>query len=198
MRKILMLAAMLVTMPALADVSPLVGIYNADNVLLWPGLLTYPACGSSCAFRPMGIIYTTSAAVATASGTTEQVLGTYSLPANALDQAGRRLRITAQWTTAANTNNKTAKLYFGSASLSSGTVATSAAGIFLTLEVVKSGSSTQIVTARGQAVTTSLALATTAATEDDTAAIVIKATSTDGTSAASDMVLQDFKVEYMN
>jgi hypothetical protein len=146
----------------------------------------------------MGVIYTTSAAVATGTGTAEQTLGTYSLPANALDAAGRRLRITAQFSTAANTQNKTGKLYFGGTSISTGTMATSAQGAFLTVEVVKTGASTQIVTSRGQVLTTNLAIASAATTETDTAAIVIKATCQDGTSSASDCVLQDFKVEYMN
>jgi hypothetical protein len=176
------------------ELSPLVGIFNSDNVTLYPGLLAYP----NGAFHPEGMLFTTSATAATATGTGEQILATYSLPANALDQAGRRVRINAMFSKAANTDSVTGKLYFGAQSVSTGANTTSAAGMILQLEVVKSGSSTQVVWGSGQQGVTNVTPFSAAATETDTAAIVIKATCTDGTSAASDCVLQDLWIEYLN
>lgn len=182
---------------ALAETSPLVGIYNADNVSLWPGLLTYQAGAS--AFHPMGALYSTIATAATAAGTAEQVLGTYSLPASALDQTGRRLRIRAAFHCATNGNNKTMKLYFGASVISTGVLTTSNKNGFLTLDVVKSGASTQIVWGTGLVdVTPITSYVNASGTDTDTAAIVIKFSGTDGTDSAGDIVLDDFAVEYMN
>lgn len=179
------------------ELSPLLGTMNADNVTLYPGLLTYPAGG----FHPMGAIYTITAPVGTGTGTGAQTLGTFSLPANALDQVGRKLRISAVFTTASNTHSKTCTLGFGAApeQVSTGAMSTSAETATLSLVVTKTGASAQTVTGGGVVATTPLATyATTAATETDTGALAINAICTDGTSAANDAVLADMFVEYMN
>lgn len=174
--------------------SPLLGVYNADNASFYCGLLVYPACS----FGPEGQVYTTSATVATAAGTAEQVLGTYSLPANALDIAGRRVRIRASFHLATNGNNKTIKLYFGASVITSGVLTDSNKNAWLSMDVVKSGASTQIVTATGQHDTTMTTPYLNAGTDTDTAAIVIKASGTDGTDSAGDIVLEQFYVEYLS
>jgi hypothetical protein len=176
------------------ELSPLLGTMNADNVTLYPGLATYPNGG----FHPMGVIYSLAAPVATGSGTGAQTLGTYSLPANALDTAGRRLRITAMFATASNTNNKTCTLNFGSESISTGTMASSAETATAKINVVKTSSSHQTVWSNGVVATTPTAAAVTAATETDTAAIAITAICTDGSNSAGDATLEDMFVEYMN
>lgn len=179
----------------MTELSPLLSTANADNVPLYAGLLAYP----NGQFRPMGVLYTTIATAATAAGTAEQTLGTYSLPTNALDQTGRRLRIRAAFHCATNGNNKTMKLYFGASAITTPTAATNNKNAFLELEVVKSGASTQIVWGRGLVDTTAVTPYVNASGSDtDTAAIVIKATATDGTDSAGDVVLDDFYVEYMN
>ncbi len=196
-RKLLAAVVMagLLSSPAYAELSPLLSTMNADNLTLYPGLLTYPTGG----FHPMGLLYATSATAATAGGTTEQVLGTYALPANALDQAGRRLRIRAAFHCATNGNNKTMKLYFGGSSIATPTAATSNKNAYLEMDVVKSGASTQIVWAKGIVDTTAVTPYVNASGSDtDTAAITIKATGTDGTDSAGDIVLDDFSVEYLN
>jgi hypothetical protein len=180
---------------AQAEISPLLGIYNADNVSLYAGRKVYP----SGRFQPMGVLNTISATAATAAGTAEQTLATYSLPANALDQAGRKLRIRTAWHAATNSNNKTVKLYFGASSISTGTLTTSNKNGWLELIVTKSGSSTQIVWGTGLVDTTAITPYLNASGSDtDTAAIVIKATGQDGTDSAGDITLHDFFVEYMN
>lgn len=179
---------------ARAELSPLLGVYNADNATFYPGLLTYPAGG----YGPAGKLFTTTASAATDTGTSEETLATYSLPANALDQAGRRVRIHASYHLATNGNNKTLKVYFGASVISSGTLTDSNVNATFTMDVVKSGSSTQIVTATGQHATTMVTPYLNAGTDTDTAAIVIKATGQDGTASAGDVTLEDFYVEYLS
>lgn len=198
MKRILLAAAAVLLLPIVAfatELSPLLGTMNADNVTLYPGLLTYP----SGPFHPMGALYTITAAVPTATGTSAQTLGSFSLPANALDQAGRKVRITAAFNTAANTNSKTCTLNFGSESISTGAMTTSAEKAFMEMIATKTGASTQIVWATGQANVTNLTpVVAASSTETDTAAIAITAICTDGTSSAGDATLVDFFVEYMN
>lgn len=172
--------------------SPLLGTMNADNATLYAGRKVYPNGG----FGPTGILYTIPAIVATGSGTGAQTLATYSLPANALDQVGRRLHIRAAFATAANTNNKTCTLNFGSEQVSTGTMATSAERAWLELNVLKTGSSTQSVWGRGTALATNISTYYAAGAETDTAAIVITAICTDGSNSAGDAVLVDFSVRY--
>jgi hypothetical protein len=196
MKRLLLAATLLLPIAASANErSPLLGTMNADNVTLYPGLLTYP----NGPFHPMGTIYGTTAIQATAGGTAEQTLATYALPANALDAAGRRLRIRVAFHCATNSNNKTMKLYFGSSVITTPTAATSNKNAVLEMDIVKTGASTQIVWAKGIVDTTSVTPYVNASSaETDTAAITLKATGTDGTDSAGDIVLDDFSVEYMN
>ena len=191
----LLLALLLLPLAAQAtELSPLLGTMNADNVTLYPGLLTYP----NGPFHPMGVIYNLPAPVGTGTGIGAQTLGTFSLPANAFDAVGRKVRITAMIATAANTHNKTCTLNFGSESVTTPTMATSAETATLSITASKTGASTQTVWGNGIANVTPIEASVTAATETDTAAIVITAICTDGTSAANDAVLEDFFIEYMN
>lgn len=193
----ILVLALLAAAPALAqECSPLLGIYNADNVTLYAGQ------GNSCrgaTFKPEGLLYTTTATVATAAGTTEQTLGTYSLPGGSLDAVGRKLRIRFSFTAAANGNNKTFRLYFGASVISSGVQTINGVNGSGEMIVTKSGASTQIVYANMTASTTVIAPYVNAAGADaDTAAIVIKFTGQDGTNSAGDIVLNDLFIEYMN
>lgn len=164
--------------------------------LVWALLLAPWPARAEFAGRASGIAGNTATA-GTATGTTEQVLATYSLPANALNTVGRRLYIRAQFSTAANTNTKTFRLYFG-AQVVSNTTAVSAAGSVLEMRVIKTGASTQIVTGEGRAGVTPTTPFSAVGTNTDTSAIVIKATCQDTTSAANDCVLQDFFVSWLN
>ncbi len=180
---------------ARAELSPLLGVYNADNVDLYAGKQVYP----NGKFHPMGVLYSTTATAATGAGTAEQTLATYSLPANALDIAGRRIRVKCAFHMATNGNNKTIILYFGASSITTGVLTDSNKNGWLSLEIVKSGASTQIVWGTGQHDTTMITPYVNASGADtDTAAITIKATGTDGTDSAGDIVLDDFYVQYMN
>jgi hypothetical protein len=145
-----------------------------------------------------------SAGVGNAADTTDDVLFTYTLPANALDQAGRALTITACGKFAANGNNKTVKLWFGATTvISTGVVTDNATGWQLQAEVTKFGaanSNTQI--AQGQQIhgtTHGGVNVPVTPTETENGPIVIKVTGASGTTgAANDVLGQFFQVNWMN
>lgn len=143
-----------------------------------------------------GKVLSSDAQNAGTTGTGEQTVKTFSLPANSLCQGSQGLRIKATFSHAANTHGVTYKLYFGSESISSGSDTTSGDIALLELDVVKTGSKTQLVTASGVAAGAVLAPAITRATEDDTAAITIKATVTGGTTGA-DGACESLQVEFL-
>ncbi len=182
------------------ELSPSLATMNADNATFYTGRAVYPAGAAGNSFHPMGVVYTLPAPVATGTGTGAQTLGTYTLPANAFDVAGRKLRVTAAFTTAANTNNKTCTLNFGGAGaiITTGAMAVSGETATLQMTVTKTASNVQTVWATGNFNTTLIKPVVTTGSETDTAAIAILAVCTDGTSSAGDATLQDFYVEYMN
>lgn len=184
--------------PLQQECSPSLGTMNADNVTLYAGRRVSCPPTTVGAFHPMGVVYNLPAPVASASGTGAQILGTYSLPANGFDVAGRRLRATASFTTAANTNSKTCVLAFGSETISTGAMATSGETATLSLVATKTAASVQTVWATGYENTTLIKPVVTTGAEADTAAIVVSVTCTDGSNSAGDVTLQDFYVEYMN
>ena len=179
---------------AKAELSPLLGTMNADNVTLYSGLKVYPL-GS---FHPMGAIYTIKATATTIATSGAQVLATYSLPANALDTAGRNIRIRAMFAKAANGDTITPAIYFGSETIGASAYSTSGAGTVLELNVVKTGASTQAVWGQGYTNTTPIApYSVAAASETDTSAITIKAACT-AVTTGGDCTLVGFTVEYLN
>lgn len=143
--------------------------------------------------------YTTTASVATGSGTAEQTLATFSLPANTLGASDRKVVCRASFSAAGNSHTKTFKLYAGASVISSGALTTNAKNGVAEIVLTRTGSKTQIAWGTMLVDTTPITpYVNTAATEDDTAAIVFKFTGTDGTDAAGDIVLNDFSVELQN
>lgn len=144
-------------------------------------------------------LYTSTASVATGVATTEQTLGTYSLPANWLNYNGRKLVIRASFSAAANGNNKTFKCYFGSSVISSGVLTTNAKNGSCEVYVTRTGGSTQIVYGNMLVDTTAITgYVNLSSTETDTAAVTIKFTGTDGSASAADIVMNDFSVVALN
>jgi hypothetical protein len=179
-----------------------VPLNNGANT--WSGAQTFQKANTEPAgntgtgtFLPEGVTHAVSASVNTATGTGEQILDTYNLPANSLDVVGRYLRIRYFFNTANNTDLKTAKCYFGSQVFTTST-STAAKMLSCEVDVVKTGSSTQNVIMNGTSGATVAAGTFGAGVETDTAAITIKGTCTDGTSAASDCTLVGGTVEFMN
>lgn len=145
-----------------------------------------------------GVIHANDTATAGTTGTSEQTIMTYSLPANSLCNDKQSLRIRAYFLHAANTNNVTFKLYFGGSSISSGVLATSGETCELELFVSRRSSSTQLVWAKGSISTgpAILAPAYTAGSDDLTAAVTIKATVTGGTTGA-DGTVESMRIEFL-
>ena len=145
-----------------------------------------------------GLLNAQTAAVATATGTAEQVLQTYTMPPSMLSAAGQSVRVKCWGATGATANNKTRKLYFGASSITTATEAANAQTWVLELFVMRTGAATQAVLGTGIAGTgsiTVLPVVNTAGTDDLTAGVVIKCTGTDGTSAAADITAAGMTVE---
>lgn len=128
---------------------------------------------------------------------TEDTLIQYSIPANTMGANGvQGFHIRAWGTTAANGDNKTIKLYFGAALISSGVQTINAKNWYLELWIYRSGANTQVVLGEGQMDTTSLTPTVTTATETETAAIITKITGQETTaSTASSIVAKALIVE---
>lgn len=140
-----------------------------------------------------GLINAQTGSVGTTAVTSEEVLQTYTLPANTLAVAGQSIRVTCPYTTGATANNKTVKLYFGASVISTPTYAGNAQVGRLSFIVTRTGAATQKFFGSGMAGTGSLtpvAEVYTAGTDALTAGVVIKCTGTNGTAAANDIIAQ--------
>lgn len=140
-----------------------------------------------------------SASTGNGADTTDDVAFTYSLPANQLATWGTNtlLNITFWGVSAANGNNKTFKVFFGSVTaISSGVVTINNKSWFAQVRVIRSGASTQAILGSAQSDATAIAASSQAGAEDETAAIVIKGTvASPTTGAANDLVAKGWMVE---
>lgn len=136
----------------------------------------------------------------TSAGTTttvEQTLMTYSLPANRLANDGDSVEVVCWGTTAANTNAKSAKLYFGTSSISTTAGPTASPNALkwqLSLTVMRSGAATQVVMGNGVVDTSPVRVYTNSGTDALTSAVVIKCTGTTAT-AVQDLTAQGMLVQ---
>lgn len=121
---------------------------------------------------------------------TEDTLRSYSIAANTMGTNGvQGFRIRAFGVTGASGDNKVVKLYFGSTSVSSGTITDNAKNWFFDMTVWRSGASTQVVVCEVQHDTTANAPTVTTATETETAAILVKVTGQDSSASTANMVI---------
>ena len=144
-----------------------------------------------------GLANAQTGAVATGAGTAEQTLQQWTMPANFLDTAGQGVRIRCWGTNAANANNKTRKLYFGTAVITTATEAANAQNWVLELVVMRTGAATQSISGTGLAGTggvTPISYVAQGAISL-TAAVLIKCTGTDGTDSAGDITANGMLVE---
>jgi hypothetical protein len=156
------------------------------------------AGGGSGTIKPAGLLSMNITSTGTDANTNEKDLATYSLPASTLNAARKTLRIRAWGTTAANANNKTMKLYFGANVITTPTAATNAKNWFLELIVVRNGTNTQVVMGFGLVDTTPVTPYSATGSETASGAITIKATGTNGSASANDIVLKGMSVEMLN
>lgn len=134
---------------------------------------------------------------ATTTGTSEETIASYSLPANALRRNGQSLRIRAWGATAANGNNKTQKILFGTATvISTGALGANDKDWYLEARVYRTGAATQVLFGNGQANGAIVQCDASTATEDLTAAVTIALKATDAT-ALGGTLLKGFTVEML-
>lgn len=144
--------------------------------------------------RGTGLLYTTGVPVAGIAGTGEQVLATYTIPANTLI-AGRIVKIRGSFSGAANGNNKTYKCYFGASVISSGTLTDNAKNGSCEVNVYYgTAAAVQEVYANMIHDTTSITTYVNAGTDNAAATVVAKLTGQGGTSGI-DVSMNTFSVE---
>jgi hypothetical protein len=145
----------------------------------------------------------------------DYVLAVYTLPANAFDQAGRQVQITANGAFGANTNNKRVKIFVGATTAAlgaaisggtaiadTGTVTTNGSGFQVSATIGKygaAGSNTQIGVHNGAQVgaAVSALVAPTPLTLLENSPILIAVTGNAGTTA-TDIALNAFEVNVCN
>lgn len=91
----------------------------------------------------LGLVAAQPGPVAATATSGEQSLATTTIPGGTLNAAGQSLRLRCAGTTAANTDAKLMRLYFGNAAISTGAIQTSAANWELEL-VVQYGTATSV------------------------------------------------------
>jgi hypothetical protein len=150
--------------------------------------------------RASGVLSVNTTQAATAANTTETDLWTYTLPANALDQDGKAIRVTTWGTTAATANTKRMRLYVGSTLVAdNGATAANNLSWRHTVLIIRTGAAAQVNLGEYQIQNTVSATAGhVASTADTTAAITIKLSGTNGTAAANDIVFRGALVEALN
>ena len=159
------------------------------------------AGGGTGTFKHAGLVSSqfSASGVGNAADTTDDVLFTYSLPASSLNAAGRTIRVSCFGGTAANGNNKTVKLWFGSEVVSSGVVTSNNKNWSASLLIGRTGTSTQMVNGNMLVDTTPITGYVAAGAETETAAITIKCTGASGTTgAANDVLGKGMTVEFLN
>lgn len=143
-----------------------------------------------------GLLSNSLAQFSTAAGTTEQTMFTYTLPPNGL-AIGQSIDVRCWGSTGATANNKTRKLYYGAAVITTATEAANAQPWMLHYVVTRTASATEAFSGDGLAGTGGVTPLNTVTqgTDDGTAAVVIKCTGTDGTSAAGDILANGMVVQ---
>jgi hypothetical protein len=141
-----------------------------------------------------GLLYSLPAISTATAAATTQTLASYTITAGNFQNTGQAVRIKAVFTFAANTNNRTPIITFGTYTLTGTLNATSAGSESLECLVVRTGASTQSITCTGMTQTTPIVNTYTAGTSPDTADIAVTGQCTQG-SASADCTLATFIVE---
>jgi len=166
------------------------------------GIGTTVAAGAGTATATIGgVIHSNVTPVAT-GGTSEEVLATYTLPANTLSADGKMLRIRAVVTHAANANVTTWRIRLGGIGgtelLQLGGIATPGTVMLGEIVVARTGSAAAVTTSIGTYSTFVIAKGVTIASGlDYTADIAIVVTGTTPT-AAGDLTFKSLLVEVLN
>lgn len=165
--------------------------WTGTNVFKPPPLIN-AGLTSSTTFMPSGALSKQYSATGIGNGAdlTDDTLFTYTLPASCLDTSGQAIIVEAFGSFAANGNDKTVKLWFGSSVVfSSGVLTNNNVGWYARLYVTRTAASTQIGSGTGMAGSTPFPVPVPlAGTETTSGAIIIKATGASPTSGAANDV----------
>lgn len=148
--------------------------------------------------RDAGLLTAQLTATGNGADTTEDVLQTFSFPANTFDAVGRCVRIDAYGSFAANADTKTVRLYFGVLAYTSTGLTVSGLGWNAWSIICKTGSNTQSAIGSGTMGNTVPSTNSTNPNQTDTSAITIKVTGQAGTANANDIVAQGMLVTMLN
>lgn len=167
-----------------------------------PPIINAGAVGAG-AFLPMGALANLFNGSGSGNGadTTDDTLFSYPLPANSLDTIGRALKVRAYGGFAANGNNKTVKLWFGSQVVfTTGVLTLSAVGWSVEMLVTKAAANVQLGMGTGISFNTFAAASQVFfGTQTDTAPITILVTGASPTTgAANDVLGYGLVVEFLN
>lgn len=147
-------------------------------------------------------LYANAVVSATTAGTGEEVLYTYTLPANTLANAGDGVIASCAAQGAATANNKTLRLYFGASVVTTGAVAANNSGLYLEAKVIRGASAAAqafVGTGTGGAAgVTPVAVTNTAGTDNLAADVVIRCTGQNGTAALADTSGRQMVVQLIN
>lgn len=176
--------------------------FTGTDTFKLPPIINAGAVGTAT-FLPMGALDKQASAAGIGNGAdlTDDTLFTYSLPANALDADNRTIIVDAFGSFAANGNNKTVKLWFGtSVAFSSGVLTNNNVGWSARLILCRTGASAQIGSGFGMAGSTPFPVPLPlVGTEVTTGAITIKTTGASPTTgAANDVKGYGMVVTYLN
>jgi hypothetical protein len=195
MRKTISLALItlgLVAAPAMAGNYPPVPYMTAP---VEAGTAPFNATIAAVNTNSTGLLYGLYAPVTATAAATTQTLGSYTIPASYLTNVGQTIRISGSYTTAANADNKTPVLTFGTYTYTGTTLSGAGAqSARYSCVITKTGASTQNAVCEGLSVVTPVAVTSASGTSPDTATIAINFQCTQG-SAAADCTLVGATVE---
>ena len=142
-------------------------------------------------------VYRDSGSPATAANTTATTLMSYSIPANTL-KPGQTVKIKAYGTFAANANNKTIELVFGTQQVAVHVGTFNGVAWIATADILITGANAQEwngnVLVNGQALTSTQGVSAVT----DTAAILAQLRATNGVATAGDIVCNGFTVDILD
>lgn len=138
--------------------------------------------------------------VGNGANTTDDILFSYTLPANSLDTIGRGIIIEAYGGFAANAHDKTVKIFFGSATVfTTGVVTAVGTAWFIRANITNTGANSQVAGGFGIDGSTIIATEVTLPAQVTSTPILITLTGASPTTgAANDVVGYGFTVEFLN
>ena len=155
--------------------------------------------GSTGVMTAEGKAFSITGTSATTGTTVEQTLASYTLPANALNAAGRRLRITAQFTKAGSSSGVVPRVYLGNTVFTPGTLTPIGATEMIQVNAVElSTANTQSAWAFGNIGSTLIQGLVSVGSNVTASPMTISATCANTLSSSGDCQLTDFVVEFMN